>query len=70
MLVGHSLGFGYYYTIDSENPLTDEDIQKLKSTMLEIVDKNVEITQSYVSYQEATELLEKLGIVETRKQLN
>ena len=70
LLVGHSLGYGYYYTIDSENSLTEDDIQKLKNQMMEIVDKNVEITQSYVSYQEATELLEKLGLVETRKQLN
>ena len=70
LLVGHSLGYGYYYTIDSENSLTEDDIQKLKNQMIEIVDKNVEITQSYVSYQEATELLEKLGLVETRKQLN
>ena len=62
LLVGHSLGYGYYYTIDSENSLTEDDIQKLKNQMIEIVDKNVEITQSYVSYQEATELLEKLGM--------
>ena len=70
LLVGHSLGYGYYYTIDSENKITDDDIENLKAQMFALVEKNIEITQKYVSYSQATELLENLGLIETRKQLN
>lgn len=70
LLVGHSLGYGYYYTIDSENKITNDDIENLKAQMFALVGKNIEITQKYVSYSQATELLENLGLIETRKQLN
>ncbi len=70
LLVGHSLGYGYYYTIDSENKITNDDIENLKAQMFALVKKNIEITQKYVSYSQATELLENLGLIETRKQLN
>lgn len=70
LLVGHSLGYGYYYTIDSENKITNDDIENLKAQMFALVEKNIEITQKYVSYSQATELLENLGLIETRKQLN
>lgn len=70
LLVGHSLGYGYYYTIDSEIKITNDDIENLKAQMFALVEKNIEITQKYVSYSQATELLENLGLIETRKQLN
>lgn len=70
LLVGHSLGYGYYYTIDSENKITNDDIENLKAQMFALVEKNIEITQKYVSYSQATELLENLSLIETRKQLN
>ena len=70
LLVGHSLGYGYYYTIDSENKITNDDIENLKAQMFALVEKNIEITQKYVSYSQATELLKNLGLIETRKQLN
>lgn len=70
LLVGHSLGYGYYYTIDSENKITNDDIENLKAQMFALVEKNIEITLKYVSYSQATELLDNLGLIETRKQLN
>lgn len=70
LLVGHSLGYGYYYTIDSENKITNDDIENLKAQMFALVEKNIEITQKYVSYSQAIKLLENLGLIETRKQLN
>lgn len=70
LLVGHSLGYGYYYTIDSEEKITEKDIKDLKNEMLLLIEKNIEITQKYVSYSDAISLLEKLNLTESRKQLN
>ncbi|MCR5606666.1 MAG: nucleoside kinase, partial [Treponema sp.] len=70
LLVGHSLDYGYYYTIDTAEPITAEQISELKKEMLAIVEKDVPIKAKYLSYSEAVDLFEKLNLVETRKQLN
>ena len=33
LLVGHSLGYGYYYTIENDHPVTIEEIESLKKEM-------------------------------------
>ncbi len=70
LVVGHSLGYSYYYTIDRDECISNEEIQLLKDKMREIISHDLCIGQRIVSYKEATELLEKLGLTETRKQLN
>lgn len=70
LLVGHSLGYGYYYTFESEKKFTQEDFAALKNEMQKIIDSDALICSDYISYQEACELFEKLGLVETRKMLN
>ena len=69
LLVGHSLGHGYYYTIDGD-PLSEAQIASLKEAMQKLIDADLPINTQVISYSEACELLEKLGLVETRKQLN
>lgn len=69
LIVGHSLGHGYYYTIDSEKPILESEIKQLENRMKEIASQNLQIEQSLISYEEAIELLEKQGLYETRKQL-
>ncbi len=70
LLVGHSLGYGYYYTIETENQITEQDIANLKKEMQRIVDENKIIETEFISYSEACALFENLGLTETRKQLN
>ncbi len=70
LVVGHSLGYSYYYTIDRDECITKDEIQALKVKMEEIIALDLCIKQRIVSYKEAAELLEKLGLTETRKQLN
>jgi uridine kinase len=70
LLVGHSLGYGYYYTLDTEKHVSSADISALKTEMQRIIDADEVIENSYISYSEACELFEKLSLVETRKQLN
>lgn len=69
LLVGHSLGYGYYYTFDNE-VLSQQDLSKIETEMKRLVKENLPITTDLISYKDATKLFEKLGMVETRKQLN
>lgn len=70
LLVGHSLGHGYYYTLETGVPISTEDIQKLENEMKRLVDEDLEIENDTISYSDAVDLLEKNGCTEARKQLN
>ena len=70
LLVGHSLGYGYYYTIENGHPIVAEEIALLKEEMSRIINADEAISTDFISYQEACELFESLGLTETRKQLN
>ncbi len=70
LLVGHSLGYGYYYTIDTEETPSTEEILTLKSEMERIVEEDRIIETEVISYKDACEHFESLGLIETRKQLN
>lgn len=70
LLVGHSLGSGYYYTLDTEKPIEEKDIEAMSQEMKALVKMNLPIESSFVSYEEAVELIEKSGLTETRKQMN
>lgn len=70
LLVGHSLGYGYYYTLDSGKPITKSEIDALKKEAQRCIDENLPIQSKYISYADAITLFESLGLKETRKQLN
>ena len=70
LLVGHSLDYGYYYTIDTEEQISKEQIASLKAKMQELIDADLPIESGVISYAEATEMLERLNLVESRKMLN
>lgn len=70
LLVGHSLGYGYYYTFDSDFVLQQKDLENLEKHMRKLIYADHIIKQSYISYNDAIELFEKLNLTETRKQLN
>ena len=70
LLVGHSLGYGYYYTFENEIETRQEELDALTKEMKRLIKENIRITTSIISYQEAEELFEKLNLTETRKQLN
>lgn len=70
LLVGHSLGYGYYYTLESGKPLKDSEIKTLEAEMRRIVAEDIPIATKFIAYEEAAELFEKLRLSETREQLN
>ncbi|MBE6350259.1 MAG: nucleoside kinase [Spirochaetaceae bacterium] len=69
LLVGHSLGYGYYYTLETDSQITNDEILLLENEMRKLIAKDLPIEQSIVSYQEALELFENLNLPEARKQL-
>ena len=70
LLVGHSLGHGYYYTLDNGKKIEAKQITSLGREMSALVKKDIPILTSEISWQEAADLFEKTGLTETRKQLN
>ncbi len=70
LLVGHSLGYGYYYTIENGHTIVQEELDLLKQEMQRIIEADEVISTDFISYSEACHLFERLGLIETRKQLN
>ena len=70
LLVGHSLGYGYYYTFGNGNKICDENISLIEKEMQKMVQQDIPIETETISYNEAVCLFEKLGLEKTRKQLN
>lgn len=70
LLVGHSLGHGYYYTFDDEDSISNDELDLLWKQMQKIIDSNEVIRQDRIPYEEAIDLFDKLNLTKTRKQLN
>ena len=69
LLVGHSLGHGYYYTLETGKPIEKDHIKALEEEMRQLVSKNLPITTHFVSHTEAVRLFDTLGLKESRLQL-
>ncbi len=69
LLIGHSLGYGYYYTLADGNAIHPPLIEKLKTKMQELISKNLPIETSSMSYAQAIELFERQELNDTRNLL-
>ncbi|MDR2784771.1 MAG: nucleoside kinase, partial [Treponema sp.] len=59
LIIGHSLGYSYYYSFeDGKNPL-EEEIDALREKMISLVEENHSITTEYLSFAEAVEVFKK-----------
>ncbi len=70
LLVGHSLGYGYYYTLESRGENSIIDLERLETAMREIIDADMPITTRYVSYEEALELFSNANQPDTLRLLH
>jgi len=66
MAIGPVIENGFYYDVDLEHRLTDEDIEVLEKRMLELAKKDYDVVKKKVSWQEALETFKGRG--ETYKQ--
>lgn len=69
LVVGHSLGYGYYYTFDNEDYVTKEDLEAIEKIIKRMIHEDITIQQTCISYEDAINLFERLNLIETRKQL-
>ena len=59
LIVGHSLGQGYFYHFDGMASIPLEDLQRIEASMREIVGRDLPVRTLSLSYQEAIEYFQK-----------
>ncbi|NMP17503.1 MULTISPECIES: threonine--tRNA ligase [unclassified Thalassotalea] len=61
MAIGPTIDNGFYYDVDLEHKLNDEDLAKLEKRMQELAKKNYDVVKKTVSWQEAREAFAARG---------
>ncbi|EKP0309219.1 threonine--tRNA ligase [Aeromonas veronii] len=61
MAIGPVIDNGFYYDVDLDRTLTDEDLAALEERMLALVAKDYDVIKKKVSWQEARDLFEARG---------
>lgn len=61
MAIGPTIDNGFYYDIDLDRSLTQEDIDALEKRMLELAKTNYDVVKKRVSWQEARDTFERRG---------
>ena len=61
MAIGPTIDNGFYYDVDLERKLTDEDVAALEKRMLELAKTDYDVVKKIVSWQEARDTFEAIG---------
>ena len=61
MAIGPTIDNGFYYDIDMEHSLNDEDLVKIEKRMLELAKTNYDVVKKVVTWQEARDAFEARG---------
>ena len=61
MAIGPTIENGFYYDVDLDRSLTQEDIDAIEKRMLELAKTNYDVIKTPVSWQEARDSFEKRG---------
>ncbi|WP_440904869.1 threonine--tRNA ligase [Catenovulum sp. SX2] len=61
MAIGPTIDNGFYYDVDLEKSLTQEDIEALEKRMLQLAKTNYDVVKKRVSWQEARDAFEQRG---------
>ncbi len=69
LLVGHSLDYGYYYTLENGREIDEETVRKIEAEMRRMVDENLSIETDCISYEQAIEVFDNNDQTKTRHQL-
>ena len=67
VILHHSIGDGFYYTIEGNVPITPEFIAKVKAYMMEQVEQCVPIMKRSVDIDTAREIFRKHGMIDKEK---
>lgn len=66
LIIGHSLGHSFYYYF-MDDTINTEDLVKLKNKMREIIEKDIPITENYLSWNNAVEYFNSIKQHDTVK---
>ncbi|WP_118775952.1 threonine--tRNA ligase [Haemophilus haemolyticus] len=61
MAIGPTIENGFYYDIDLDRSLTQEDLDAIEKRMLELAKNNYDVVKKRVTWQEARDTFEKRG---------
>ncbi len=61
MAIGPTIDNGFYYDVDMEHSLSEDDLLKLEKRMLELAKTNYDVVKKKVSWQEARDAFEARG---------
>ncbi|MBD1581339.1 threonine--tRNA ligase [Pseudoalteromonas sp. S16_S37] len=61
MAIGPTIDNGFYYDVDLEHSLTQEDLDAIEKRMLELANTNYDVVKKTVSWQEARDTFEARG---------
>lgn len=59
--IGPPVDIGFYYDIDFENPISEDDLLNIEEEMKKIVQEDLVITREEITKEDAIELFKKLG---------
>mgnify|MGYP006266004075 CR=1 FL=1 len=65
LVIGHSLGSGYYYHFEDAQDVEDDDIEQLERRMHELVEEDLPIVRRLISYTDAMKYFEEHGMHDT-----
>jgi uridine kinase len=65
LVIGHSLGHGYYYYFDDNEEVDSGDLQKLSGEMRKLVEEDLPIRRRLIAYDDAIALFEAAGMSDT-----
>ncbi|MDR0708962.1 MAG: nucleoside kinase, partial [Spirochaetaceae bacterium] len=65
LVIGHSLGYSYYYNFEDGKTFPEEEVDALRKKMGSLVEENHPITAEYLSFVEAAEIFKKNGQADT-----
>ncbi|MEW5814083.1 MAG: nucleoside kinase [Spirochaetota bacterium] len=65
LVIGHSLGNGYYYYFDGFTDINDQDIKNIETRMREIVEMDIPIQRKVLSYSDALRLFKEMNQPDT-----
>ena len=69
LMIGHSLGDGYYFSFYDDPNATGEDVDRLELRMRELVEEDLPVTRKVLSYRDALAYLKHTGNVSAERLL-